>query len=84
MENIPYGGVLYATDRLPAGDENKHYLDERGGELRLGSAQIELGAGRISWEEARRISLLKNRTAKYPLRVTGIQEIGILDRSISI
>ena len=24
MENIPYAGNLYATDRLPADDENKH------------------------------------------------------------
>jgi hypothetical protein len=48
IENIPYGGILYASDRLPAGGDNKHYMDERGGELRLGSAQIELGAGRIT------------------------------------
>lgn len=86
IENIPYSGILYATDRLPAShsDENKIYLDERGGLLRLGVARIELGTGRVTWEEARRISLLKNRTEKYPLKVTSVEEIGILDRSLSV
>jgi len=86
IENIPYSGILYATDRLPAShsDENKIYLDERGGLLRLGAAQIELSTGRVTWEEARRISLLKNRTEKYPLKVTSVEEIGILDRSLSV
>ena len=69
MENIPYAGVLFATDRRPAVDENKNYMNERGGVLRLGSARIELGTGRVTWEEARKISLMKNRTEKYPLKV---------------
>ena len=84
IENIPYAGILYATDRLPAADENENYVNERGGVLRLGSARIKLGTGTVTWEEARRISLLKNRTEKYPLQVTGVEEIGILDRSISV
>jgi esterase/lipase superfamily enzyme len=84
IENIPYSGILYATDRLPASDGDKKYLDKRGGELRLGTARIELGTEEITWEEARRISLLKNRTDKYPLKVTQVEEIGILDRSFSV
>ena len=84
LEMIPYTGMLYATDRLPAVGEKENYVNERGGVLRLGSAQIKVGSGTVTWEEARRISLLKNRTEKYPLQVTDVEEIGILDRSISI
>jgi esterase/lipase superfamily enzyme len=52
--------------------------------VRLGSAKIKIGKKDITWEEARRISLLKNRTDKYPIKVTEIEELGILDRSITI
>ena len=83
--NLPYSGVLYATDREPAGekDSEQYYRNERGHLLRLGLANIELGTGAMTWEEARRISLLKDRTGSYPLRVTVVREIGVLDRSIS-
>jgi esterase/lipase superfamily enzyme len=84
MDSIPYSGILYATDREPAADGNSSYLDERGGELRLGVAKIDLVTENFTWEEARRISLLKNRTEKYPLKVTDVEEIGILDGSFSI
>lgn len=84
IEKIPYRGVLYATDRSPA-DKNDHfYKNKRGNLLRLGSAKIQVGKEDITWEEARRISLLKNRTEKYPLKVTEIEEFGILDRSITV
>jgi len=43
-----------------------------------------MGEGQYTWEEARRISLLKNRADNYPLKVTSVEEIGILDRSFSI
>lgn len=81
--DLPYEGILYATDRLPAGDsdESLFYRNERGDFLRLGIARVELADVDISWEEARRISLAKNRSKKYPIRVSGIQEYGILDRS---
>jgi esterase/lipase superfamily enzyme len=84
MDSIPYSGMLYATDRKPAADGRNTYLDARGNELRLGVAEIELGDENITWEEARRISLLKNRTEKYPLKVTAAKEIGVLDRSVSV
>jgi esterase/lipase superfamily enzyme len=84
IEKIPYNGVLYATDRSPA-DKNDHfYKNKRGNLVRLGSAKIKIGKKDITWEEARRISLLKNRTDKYPIKVTEIEELGILDRSITI
>ena len=85
-ELIPYRGVLYATDRKPAAKEDeKHvYLNERGHLLRLGVGKIKLGDGNFTWEEARRISLLKNRTDKYPLKISDVTEIGILDRSLTV
>ena len=79
-------GILYATDRAPAAQDDKkyeYYTHERGRVLRLGEAQTRLGLDEeITWEEARQITLLKNRTDDYPLEVTGIDEFGIHDRTI--
>jgi len=86
FELIPYGGMLYATDRQPAGegDSERFYRNSRGKLLRLGVGKIDFGSEGLDWEEARRISLLKNRSEEYPLKVTGVEEFGILDRSYSI
>jgi hypothetical protein len=84
IEDIPYGGVLYATDRMPADESDNHYLNQLGYGLSLGVGKIETGLHTMSWEEASRISLLKNRTNAYPLKVRAVEEIGLLDRSISI
>ena len=84
LKAIPYEGILYATDRQPSDAEHHFYLNERGYLTRLGSARIEMGPQGISWEEARRMSLLKNRTDKYPLKVVEVEELGILDRSITV
>jgi pimeloyl-ACP methyl ester carboxylesterase len=86
IKQIPYGGILYATDREPSSGEGKeaHYLNKRGFVLRLGVGKIELGDENITWEEARKISLLKNRAANYPLKVNEIEEIGILAGSYSV
>ena len=80
---LPFDGILYATDRMPSdgSDESLYYRNERGNYLRLGMAQVELVGEDISWEEARRISLDKDRSKNYPIRVSGIDEYGILDRS---
>ena len=80
---LPYNRILYATDRLPAdvSDKNLFYRNERGGVLRLGVARVKIARANITWEEARRISLAKNRSEKYPIQVAGIDEYGILDRS---
>ena len=82
---IPYEGMLYATDRKPAeeGDEENIYLNERGFLLRLGVGKLQLGDNTMTWEEAREISLLKNRTDKYPMKITAVEEIGILAESYS-
>jgi esterase/lipase superfamily enzyme len=84
LKAIPYEGILYATDRQPSDAEHHFYLNKRGSLTRLGSARIEMGPQGISWEEARRMSLLKNRTDNYPLKVVGVEELGILDRSITV
>jgi esterase/lipase superfamily enzyme len=83
VEDIPYGGILYATDRQPAQKEGRYYMDDRGHVLRLGVAKITVGNEDMTWEEARRISLLKNRPKGYPLKVTAARELGILDRSVN-
>lgn len=81
----PYRGILYASDRKPTPNyENPFYLNERGFLLPLGLSKIKMGEDQYTMEEARRISLLKNRGANYPLKVTAVKEIGILDRSLSI
>jgi hypothetical protein len=52
---------------LPSEDRERFafYGDGRDDVLRLGEARIQLGADNpITWEEARRISLLKSRTDK--------------------
>ena len=82
-EDVPYRGVLYATDRKPSDEERHLYENERGFLLRLGIARIAMGKGDLDWEEARRISLLKNRRGKYPLKVTHVKELGVLDRTLS-
>ena len=80
-------GILFATDRAPAEPGDKkyaHYTHRRGGALRLGLAQVKMGFDQsISWEEARRISLLKNRTDNYPLEVGEVNTFGVLDRTVS-
>lgn len=78
--------ILYATDRAPAGPDDKrysHYTNQRGFVVRLGVASIEFGYDEsITWDEARRISLLKNRTMDYPLQVAEVEEFGTLAKTI--
>jgi esterase/lipase superfamily enzyme len=84
-DTAAYSGLLYATDRLPAYGEGRErfYANERGNVLRLGLAEVKLGDGAIDWEQAKRISLLKNRADSYPLSVTGVNEIGVLRDSVT-
>ena len=84
MEKIPYGGVLYATDRKPAASEDyeNYYLNKRGQLLRLGVAKISLHEKDIDWEEVRKKSLLKSRTDNFPISVTDIEQFGILESTI--
>jgi esterase/lipase superfamily enzyme len=87
--DLPIGefqpGVFYATGREPAreGSAERFYENERAHMLRLGVARVALARQGITWDEARRISLAKSRTGKYPLRVASVEEYGILKESIT-
>ena len=84
MALVPYGGILYATDRRPAAetDNEKHYVNDRGQLVRLGVARISLHEADVNWSEVRQISLSKSRPKDYPIRVTGVTEYGILEDTI--
>lgn len=76
--------ILYATDRLSSGDLTQwpYYLPERGHVLRLGRATVKLGGGTYTWEETREITLLKDRSSKYPLKLETVTELGVLQESV--
>jgi hypothetical protein len=76
--------IFYATLREPVtvAGEDRFYTSERAAELRLGVGRIVLGASDITWDEARRMSLLKDNTDRYPLQVGDVAEFGVLDRTV--
>ena len=82
--NIPYKGILYATDRQPAeeGDPERYYANDRGQFVRLGVANVTLGDRQFDWEYARNISMLKTRTDKLPVRIESVEEWGILASTV--
>jgi esterase/lipase superfamily enzyme len=80
--------LLYATDRRPLAegevqDGHRFYGNERGHLLRVGEATIQVGQGGYTWEEARRVSLLKDRDADYPLQVRDVEEFGVVSQSLT-
>jgi esterase/lipase superfamily enzyme len=77
--------ILFATDRDPAtaNDIERHYASRRGYLVRLGRAEIVHGDGRLSWQEARRLSLEPNRRTPYRLQVGVVEELGVLPGSVS-
>ncbi|MGE0482597.1 MAG: alpha/beta hydrolase [Gammaproteobacteria bacterium] len=82
-------GMLFATNRAPldsavASEDDRYYSGERGYLVRLGEADIGFGDSDVSWDEARRIALLKNRPGHFPLQVDGVREFGILPTSVSV
>lgn len=81
--NLPALDMLYATNRAPAAPP-MHYSGERGYLVRVGTAQIAFGETDVNWARAREISLLKNRPGNFPLKVTAVEEFGILPQSVSI
>jgi len=83
-KQFPYRGILYATDRAPAENGSQFFQNEPGNLLRVGIGHLQVGKENFTWEEARRISLLKNRAENYPLAVSDIERIGIIDRSINV
>ncbi len=84
FDRIPYDGILYATDRSPATEEDpeQYYRNDRGQVVRLGLAEIQFGKKEFTWEFARRISMLKSRSEAYPVKISSVEEWGIMDSSI--
>ncbi len=78
-------GMLYVTnrERIEDSEAGAAYNSSRGYVLRAGVARVSLGEGEFTWEEARRISLLKNRTEKFPIQVSQITEFGVMPESIN-
>jgi esterase/lipase superfamily enzyme len=85
VSDFPSVGMLYATDRAPdpEGMATRPYGSERGHLIRLGRADVQMGDMDITWEEAREISLLKNRSDRYPLSIAGVEEFGLLEESFT-
>ena len=83
IEAIPYKGILFATDRLPAGplDEEKYYVNDRGELLRVGVADVKFGDDTHLWDQAREFSMVKYRTEKYPVKIKDIEEWGFIGAS---
>jgi len=77
--------ILFATDRDPATPEDaaRHYASRRGYLVRLGSAEISHADGRMTWQEARRLSLEPKRRMPYRLQVGAVEELGVLPSSTS-
>jgi esterase/lipase superfamily enzyme len=84
FNRIPYDGILFATDRAPASSEDpeKYYRNDRGQVVRLGLAEIEFGKKDFTWQFARKISMLKARTDEFPVRISNVEEWGIMGSTI--
>jgi esterase/lipase superfamily enzyme len=78
-------GMIYITNRERVDDTEvgAAYSSDRGYVLRAGVARVKLGEGDFTWEEARQVSLLKNRTEDYPIQVAEVTEFGVLPESIT-
>jgi len=84
FDRIPYDGILYATDRSPATEEDpeQYYRNDRGQVVRLGLAEIQFGKKEFTWKFARDISMLKSRSEEYPVKISNAEEWGIMGSSI--
>jgi len=84
FDRIPYDGILFATDRSPATEQDpeQYYRNDRGQVVRLGLAEIQFGKKEFTWEFTRSISMLKSRSEEYPVKISKVTEWGIMDSSI--
>ena len=84
IEKIPYKGILYATDRRPAGEDDteRYYVNDRGQFVRLGVARVTLGEQTFNWDFARKVSMLKTRSDKFPIKISSIEEWGLLGSTV--
>ena len=84
FDRIPYDGILFATDRSPAteDDPEQYYRNDRGQVVRLGLAEIQFGKKEFTWEFSRHISMLKSRSEEYPIKISNVDEWGIMGSTI--
>ncbi len=84
FDRIPYDGILFATDRSPAteDDPEQYYLNDRGQVVRRGLAEIQFGKKEFTWEFSRHISMLKSRSEEYPVKISNVDEWGIMGSTI--
>jgi len=84
FDRIPYDGILFATDRAPATKEDVelYYRNDRGQVLRVGLAEIQFGKKEFQWEFARQVSLLKSRTTEFPVKISKVEEWGMMGSSV--
>lgn len=77
--------VFYATGRPPAKevDDERFYLNERSGVLRLGRATVTLEDVRLNWEDARALAISADINQSYRIRVDSIEEYGILSETVT-
>ncbi len=84
FERIPYDGILFATDRAPAeeDDSEQYYRNDRGHLVRLGLAEIQFGKKEFQWDFARQVSMLKSRTSEFPVKISKVEEWGMMGSSV--
>jgi len=77
-------GILFATDRKPSSPEDKerYYLSDPGYAVRVGRAEIQFGRKDFTWEMARDVSLLKSRAGSFPVKISNVEEWGIIQNSL--
>ena len=80
----PHKGIIFVTDRKPSTEEDKEkfYLNEPGYVLRVGLAEIQFGRKDITWEMAREVSLLKSRADRFPIKISTIEEWGVIQDTL--
>lgn len=77
--------LFYVTDRMPATAEDPQafYGNERGHMLRAGIARVQIDPPLETWEEIKRTTLIRERQETYKLRLSNVDEIGILPFSLT-
>ncbi len=78
--------VLFATNRMPAGENDKqpHYLDQRTDLIRLGEAGVTIKNKGLSWDDMAMIEAYRDRKNDGVMMVSDVEEYGVLDTSATI
>ncbi len=82
-EHEPHPGLLYATSRPPTEDgAYPYYRDDRGDVIRLGHAKLTVRENDASEAEILALAAAADRERDLTLTLTGIEEFGLLERSL--